>query len=255
MTEITPRPITMTYTNYRGETAKRTIVPVSVYWGKTIWRPEWQWVLNAFDVEKQETRTFALSDCGFTTEGHGCNLYSAVKDMIDRCHIECVPDNGVQERITKAMEEHPARDAPAQTPYTYIGKDGKPVLARDLEDDRDRLIEALSDAETPANARVGIKAIAAERQRQVDKEGWTPAHDADHNECELAFAGAVYALSGAADSHLKNDARQAAIRELWPFTNHWFKATGGREDLVKAGALIAAEIDRLDRAALDGEDG
>lgn len=93
----------------------------------------------------------------------------------------------------------------------------------------------------------GLLAIATERQRQFDVEGWTPEHDDAHDQCELALAGGVYALSGAADSELVNDARMRAIRELWPFQAHWFKPTGGRADLVRAGALIAAEIDRLDR--------
>ena len=39
----------------------------------------------------------------------------------------------------------------------------------------------------------GIRLIAAERQRQVDVEGWTPAHDDEHDEGELAIAAACYA--------------------------------------------------------------
>lgn len=95
----------------------------------------------------------------------------------------------------------------------------------------------------------GVDAIAAERRRQIEVEGWTAEHDDKHDQCELSLAGAVYALSGSADSDLRNNDRMSAIRELWPFQSHWFKGTGGREDLVKAGALIAAEIDRLDRAS------
>jgi len=100
-----------------------------------------------------------------------------------------------------------------------------------------------------ADYSAGAVDILKERERQEAVEGWTPAHDDEHDQCELSLAGAVYALSGSADSALRQDARQSAIRELWPFQNHWFKPTGGREDLVKAGALIAAEIDRLDRLA------
>ncbi|RAP40727.1 hypothetical protein BYZ73_13205, partial [Rhodovulum viride] len=102
----------------------------------------------------------------------------------------------------------------------------------------------------------GSAAIAAERRRQIEVEGWTPEHDDEHDECELALAAGVYALSGASDSHLFDPERQSAIRELWPFQAHWFGPDGGRKDLVRAGALIAAEIDRLDRAAIkqDGRD-
>lgn len=103
----------------------------------------------------------------------------------------------------------------------------------------------------------GAIAILKERDRQETDEGWSPEHDDAHDQCELSLAGAVYALSGSADSALFNDLRIRAVQELWPFLNHWFKPTGGREDLVKAGALIAAEIDRLDRlekSRVDTED-
>jgi hypothetical protein len=32
---------------------------------------------------------------------------------------------------------------------------------------------------------LGIERIAAERQRQIEKEGWTPAHDDQHRNDEL----------------------------------------------------------------------
>ncbi|MEB3421767.1 hypothetical protein VK682_24660 [Salipiger manganoxidans] len=42
----------------------------------------------------------------------------------------------------------------------------------------------------------------------------------------------------------------AAWLQLWPWDRKWWKPTTPRRDLVKAGALIVAEIERLDRAAL-----
>ena len=50
------------YTNYRGETALRTIVPARLFFGKTDWHPEPQWLLDAFDVEKAQNRAFAMKD-------------------------------------------------------------------------------------------------------------------------------------------------------------------------------------------------
>lgn len=50
------------YTNYRGETALRVIVPERIHFGSTDWHPEPQWLLDALDVEKQATRTFAMKD-------------------------------------------------------------------------------------------------------------------------------------------------------------------------------------------------
>jgi predicted DNA-binding transcriptional regulator YafY len=50
------------YTNWRGETAERIIVPVSISWGKTEWHPEEQWLLKVWDVERQAYRDYALKD-------------------------------------------------------------------------------------------------------------------------------------------------------------------------------------------------
>ncbi|MFO0781909.1 MAG: hypothetical protein U0524_03410 [Candidatus Saccharimonadales bacterium] len=54
--------ITITYTNYRGETAERKIIPIEVWFGKTEWHPEEQWFLKAHDIEKDAERDFALTD-------------------------------------------------------------------------------------------------------------------------------------------------------------------------------------------------
>ena len=89
--------------------------------------------------------------------------------------------------------------------------------------------------------------VLAERRRQISDEGWTPKHDDAHDECEMAFAAAVYALESACPSDWQDRQRQDAIRELWPW-DAWHKSTTQRRDLVKAGALILAEIERLDRA-------
>jgi predicted DNA-binding transcriptional regulator YafY len=56
------RAIRIIYTNYRGETAQRTIVPQRVWFGATEWHPEEQWLLDAVDVEKNAQRSFALRD-------------------------------------------------------------------------------------------------------------------------------------------------------------------------------------------------
>ncbi|RBO54685.1 hypothetical protein DSD19_04730 [Rhodovulum sp. BSW8] len=101
----------------------------------------------------------------------------------------------------------------------------------------------------------GVAAIADERRRQIEVEGWTPEHDDAHDEFEMSLAAAAYAVSGTlGPSALLDQATQDAIRKTWPFQAHLFRPTGGRKDLVRAGALIAAEIDRLDRAALRQEE-
>ncbi len=101
--------------------------------------------------------------------------------------------------------------------------------------------------------KTGIGLIAAERIRQVEKEGWSAEHDDEHTSMCLATAGASYALD-AVSRHAdvakswKETFNDCANR-IWPFDQEMCKPTP--EDpirqLVKAGALIAAEIDRLNR--------
>jgi predicted DNA-binding transcriptional regulator YafY len=55
--------VTILYTNYRGETAHRKIIPTGKIWfGSTEWHPEKQWLLDAHDVEKGALRNFAMKD-------------------------------------------------------------------------------------------------------------------------------------------------------------------------------------------------
>lgn len=88
--------------------------------------------------------------------------------------------------------------------------------------------------------------VMAERRRQVETEGWTPQHDDQHPNGHLALAGACYAFSVAYPDP-EGDSRPPFG---WPWAEEWWKPTDVRRDLVKAGALILAEIERLDRAAL-----
>ncbi|WP_380238585.1 hypothetical protein [Klebsiella michiganensis] len=85
--------------------------------------------------------------------------------------------------------------------------------------------------------------VLAERQRQVTAEGWTAGHDDEYEHGELADAAGCYALS----SELFDCAGEPP--RPWPWPDEWWKPTNRRRDLVKAGALILAEIERIDRAA------
>ena len=97
----------------------------------------------------------------------------------------------------------------------------------------------------------GADLIAEERQRQMTAEGWTAEHDDDHRHYELAKAGATYALYAGMGPWL-----QEIAPLTWPWEREWFKLSRDRDrirDFVRAGALIAAEIDRLQR--LQPQDG
>jgi predicted DNA-binding transcriptional regulator YafY len=57
-----PQAIRIVYTNYRGETALREVLPQRIWFGATEWHPEKQWLLDAIDLEKDAPRSFALRD-------------------------------------------------------------------------------------------------------------------------------------------------------------------------------------------------
>lgn len=86
--------------------------------------------------------------------------------------------------------------------------------------------------------------VQAERRRQITAEGWTPEHDDLYCAAELPRAAAAYILNGA------NDEAPA----IWPFSAKWWKPRDARANYMRAGALILAEIERLDRAAAAGKE-
>lgn len=108
-------------------------------------------------------------------------------------------------------------------------------------------IEVVEDTGKPATPltakamntmKTGTELIAEERQRQLEKEGFDAAHDDEHGDSALVDAAACYAMG-----------RRLPV---WPWGIDWWKpGNGGKQgrirELTKAGALIAAEIDRLQR--------
>lgn len=101
--------------------------------------------------------------------------------------------------------------------------------------------------------KTGIELIAAERFRQIEKEGWSVEHDDEHILEELASAGAYYALPEETIEFLNDRYGSDTDLHLWPFELEWRKTTPNDrvKQLSKAGALIAAEIDRLNRLNLN----
>ena len=122
-----------------------------------------------------------------------------------------------------------------------------------------------SDPSTPRRLGTGIERIAAERKRQVEAEGWTAGHDDEHDDGELALVAALYATP----RPLFGKHPSGVAFDPWPATwdTKWDKRprrADGRlalgtvaqrvRCLEKAGALIAAEIDRLLRVAVQDQD-
>ena len=113
----------------------------------------------------------------------------------------------------------------------------------------------------------GIELIAAERQRQIEAEQWVPSHDDDHADNELIRAAQCYTWAarqtsiGSVNERMPMDSPLQPYIDMgspdwrvprWPWEAAWWKPNGDPiRNLEKAGALIAAEIDRLQRASND----
>ncbi len=87
--------------------------------------------------------------------------------------------------------------------------------------------------------------IAAERKRQIDVEGWTHDLDDQYRAGELCGAAVAYAADVA--EFLAGKVAGREPHPLFRFDPRWWKPTTPRRNLVKAAALIVAEIERLDR--------
>ena len=87
----------------------------------------------------------------------------------------------------------------------------------------------------------GAMLIAKERSRQAEEENYTPAHDEQHNNEELARASVCYI------EDYMNPFGRGECPNDWPWDEIFWKPTPRDyiRQLTKAGALIAAEIDRL----------
>ncbi|EBA4670276.1 DUF550 domain-containing protein [Salmonella enterica] len=132
------------------------------------------------------------------------------------------------EFITRAMIEKLAINKARQWPEP---KDGEPRLHI-----KEQPVPAASSESVSQSLTDALRDVIAERQRQVSVKGWTPEHDDTYTCGEL---------SGAAISYI--EPMEAVF--YWPAEWHddSFKPSDERRNLVKATALLLAEIERLDR--------
>lgn len=87
----------------------------------------------------------------------------------------------------------------------------------------------------------GAMLIAKERERQIEGEGWTTEYDDEWPDNTLAYAALCYLVPDAPET----------VMSWWPWDLEWWKPKGRVSNLVRAGALIAAELDKLNRAGLE----
>ena len=86
-----------------------------------------------------------------------------------------------------------------------------------------------------------IEEIKKERQRQVSREGWSKGHDDDHGAGVLATAAAGYARRAFSP-------KSNVAPTFWPWTEDWWKPKTPKRNLIRAAALIVAELERLERS-------
>ena len=86
----------------------------------------------------------------------------------------------------------------------------------------------------------GVSLIMKERQRQIEVEGYDETHDSHHTPQVLARAAVAYALFDDEAGLLSK-----AGESLWPWGKEFWKPKDQKRNLIRAGALIAAALDKL----------
>lgn len=98
----------------------------------------------------------------------------------------------------------------------------------------------------------GVEIIAAERARQVEVEKWSEGHDDEHTEGQLGGAAACYAIVAYAQMAGWVKGSEQSPAHYWRWDRTWWKPSDDViRNLARAGALIAAEIDRIQRAKVE----
>lgn len=114
--------------------------------------------------------------------------------------------------------------------------------------------------------KTAIELLIEERNRQIAEEGWHESHDDEHDTHQLACAAAAYAWPAEFDGYefIENPEFPGEITpsgvdrlDMFPFHKDWWKPTPNDriKELVKAGALIVAEIERLQRIKTTAKEG
>jgi hypothetical protein len=125
----------------------------------------------------------------------------------------------------------------------FIGRSNLPDYEKSVLHAFLSRIEHVTDITHPPSR--GVEHIERERLRQIVLEGFSYGYDLEKNNKEqLGNAAACYALSTETRSNLLS---LGTGRLLWPWGAKLFKPCPKNRihELEKAGALCAAEIDRL----------
>lgn len=84
-----------------------------------------------------------------------------------------------------------------------------------------------------------VQLVCDERDRQKDVEGWSEAHDDEHEDMELSRAAGCYLLFS------ESYDVEGVPPPHWPWEPQWWKPKDYTRNLVRSGALVLAEIERI----------
>lgn len=155
--------------------------------------------------------------------------------------------------IRKDRDELARRLAEAEAELADIREREAACCPEDVGfDEHIGLLKARAEAAEAVVANQAVADISSERIRQISVEGWSKDHDDSHDAGQLARAAACYADPNDHSGFF-------ALPRRWPWAPQCWKPSCDdgcdsigperRRDLIKAGALIVAEIERLDRLA------
>lgn len=207
------------------------------------------------DTERNRVLNTALTDLDSIINGHDPEVDTSINNMVwDRLEKMAVEIEALAHRRATPADDLRALTtvADAMDQWVQVLRDGRdPSISvaglRDMASIVRRA--ALSHPEPPREPAIQMPRawldVMGERTRQMAVEGWTPDHDDKHDQAQMAGAALCYLAED-----IPHWARSQAQGCYWPWDAEWWKPADPRRNLVKAGALILAEIERLDRTAL-----
>lgn len=213
------------------------------------------WEQSAADTEHQRT-------------GAGLHFNQGIAEGLRICAKDLRAALAAPAHPSEGMPEQTSRDAVIQhlTSAGVLEHDGCGIFI--ASGDASELIDACMAISATHPTQQGLDAVTpaardvlAERQRQIETEGWKTERDDVYDTGEIALAAACYAAHSASCAAIKaphtapgvfvrTRSAQDFVGEMWPWSEDWWKPSGHRRNLEKAGALILAEIERIDRATL-----
>lgn len=154
--------------------------------------------------------------------------------------------------VCREVAELPDRTSADLSPDEMIvtGDELQPIVAAALAEARQRHAGGAGAAHPGDQV---LREVFTERERQIVHEGFDASHDDDHGDGQLCLAATAYCQS-ASTCLSDTSVLSGKPPSYWPWSPAFWKPKTSRRDLIRAAALIVAEIERLDRLA-SKEDG